>query len=200
MVIVANRANKLKTQTTMRKLNIEHLNECVKYDESSKTYLRWKTRPRNHFKTEVAHKAWVSNFANKEAGTPQNQPCGAKYWAISISGLKYRLHRIVYALTNSVDPEEMQIDHIDGNGLNNNKNNLRLATPSDNQHNKKVHRNNKSGKRGVCRDEKNNKWRACITYKGKHIGLGRFNTIEEASDAYERKAKELFGVFYGEPR
>ena len=182
----------------MRKLDISHLNECVRYDESSKTFLRWRERPRNHFKSEIAYKAWGSAFAHKDAGALQIQPCGTRYWSITINERRYRLHRIVYALTRGIDPHGMEIDHIDGNGLNNQKENLRIATPSENQHNKKLYKNNKSGKRGVCFDRKYNKWRAVVTHNRKYITIGRFNTQQEASEAYEKTSKQLFGDFYRE--
>ena len=89
------------------------------------------------------------------------------------------------------------IDHINRNKLDNRKRNLRMATPSQNQRNKNLYKNNKSGYRGVYykAQNTNNPWKANIGYKNKTIHLGYFSTKEEAVKAYNKKAKELHGEF-----
>ena len=89
-------------------------------------------------------------------------------------------------------PTGLMVDHRDHNGLNNQKNNLRLATNSQNQANangwKRV-----SKFRGVHKDR--NKWRARIENNGVKYNLGSFNNREDAAQSYNEKAKELFGDF-----
>lgn len=86
------------------------------------------------------------------------------------------------------------VDHIDGNGLNNLRNNLRLCTQAENLRNSKPI-GGTSKYKGVYWHEPTKKWLAYITfnYKRKHIGL--FDLESSAALAYNENAKELFGSF-----
>jgi hypothetical protein len=88
-----------------------------------------------------------------------------------------------------------QIDHIDGNGLNNCSSNLRIVTLAQNQYNQKLSKNNKSGFKGVYWDREFGKWRANIRFNGKLKHLGRFDDPIEAAKAYNDAALEYFGEF-----
>lgn len=99
-----------------------------------------------------------------------------------------KMHRVIMNVSS-----KMQIDHIDGNGLNNQKSNLRICTNKQNMHNNSNLRNGKSGYKGVSYYR--GKIRAQIQPDNKYIHLGYFNTLEEAARAYDEKAKELFGEF-----
>jgi len=91
-------------------------------------------------------------------------------------------------------PGVPQVDHRDGNGLNNSRGNLRA---SDNAANKRSFRKKSIGKtstfRGVYWCRETNKWRAQIHTFGKHISLGRFFDETDAAKARDKKAKELWG-------
>jgi hypothetical protein len=92
---------------------------------------------------------------------------------------------------------DMDIDHIDGDGLNNTRNNLRVVTHQENMMNR--HKRVGSSKyKGVHFDNssRNKKvWRAQIRYNGKLANLGRFYTEEEAAHCYDKAACELFGEY-----
>lgn len=95
-----------------------------------------------------------------------------------------------------LDGEEgMEIDHKDGDGLNNVRSNLRSATHQQNQRNRPKNRNNTSGYKGVTWDKRKGKWMAKIYCDGKHIFLGYYKNAEEAGQAYDDAAKELHGDF-----
>jgi hypothetical protein len=111
------------------------------------------------------------------------------FYAISNPKTYLYLHRMVLmAKKNQI------IDHINGNGLDNRRSNLRFCTKSQNNVNKKSF-NNTSGFYGVYWDKKNKKFRSVIGCKGKRYHLGRFITAKEASIAYEKKSIKLFGKF-----
>jgi hypothetical protein len=79
--------------------------------------------------------------------------------------------------------------------LNNNLNNLRWATLTENQYNRKINKNNTSGIKGVSWDKKSNKWRASIKINRKKIFLGNFETFDEAKLARQITANNIFGEF-----
>lgn len=86
------------------------------------------------------------------------------------------------------------VDHIDRDGLNNQRNNLRVCTKHQNNFNKSVARNSTSKYLGVSLDQWG-KWRATITLNYKQYSLGRYENEIDAAKAYNEKAKELFGEF-----
>lgn len=95
-----------------------------------------------------------------------------------------QMHRF---LMNVTDPK-VQVDHIDGNGLNNQKNNLRIALNGQNRRNSKKQRTKSNSQyKGVCRAYKN-KWRATITIDSKQHFLGYFENEIDAAKAYNAAA------------
>lgn len=104
------------------------------------------------------------------------------------------LHRIILArmLGRELAGDE-QVDHINGNGLDNRRSNLRLANHSENTWNRAISRNNTSRFKGV--DWHNGKWRARIGVGGKRQFLGHFETPEEAYAVYCDSANRLHGEF-----
>ena len=105
------------------------------------------------------------------------------------------LHRIIMARVIGRPLDDFEhVDHRDGNGLNNTRANLRIATHTQNMQNRKRHKNNKSGYKGVYR-RRSGKWRAAIRVNGKYISLGSFDTPEEAYAAYCKAAIQYHGEF-----
>lgn len=91
-------------------------------------------------------------------------------------------------------PNGYVIDHINGNTLDNRKENLRICTQTENMRNRRANTNNKLNIKGVCQI-KNGSYCAKIQ-KGEEVYyIGLYKTKKEAADAYDVKAKELFGEF-----
>lgn len=90
---------------------------------------------------------------------------------------------------------KLHVDHINGNGLDNRRFNLRLCTPAQNQYNRGICANNTSGFKGVYWVKGHEKWQAQIHVNGKHYHLGFFDTAEAAAYAYDTAALELHGEF-----
>jgi hypothetical protein len=92
-------------------------------------------------------------------------------------------------------PPELHVDHIDGLGLNNVRENLRLCPPHKNPWNQRLRLTNKSGFKGVSWNTRIGRWVAQIGANGKRYPLGCFDLPEDAARAYDDKAIELFGEF-----
>jgi hypothetical protein len=88
------------------------------------------------------------------------------------------------------------IDHKNGDGLDNQRSNLRVCTRSQNMQNQTTRATSKSGFRGVTWNKTARKWVATIGLKGRIVYLGCFESKEEASLIYENAAQEHFGEFY----
>jgi hypothetical protein len=95
-------------------------------------------------------------------------------------------------------PRGLEPDHVDGNGLNNTRSNLRKATRSQNNANqRKRARPATSPYKGVSRKRNNHihPWQARIDQQGHQIHLGYYPTPEAAAHAYDRAARELYGDY-----
>lgn len=101
-----------------------------------------------------------------------------------------RLHRfVIKAQTGQL------VDHIDGNTLNNTRDNLRFADKSTNGMNRDKQINNTSGYKGVTFHKQMNKWHAQLCCKGKQYSLGLFELAIDAAKAYNEAALLHFGEF-----
>lgn len=104
-----------------------------------------------------------------------------KYHYLKISKEKYAAHRLVWIYIYGEIPIGFEIDHINGCEADNRLINLRLATPSQNQHNQKLSIKNTSGFKGVYWSKKSNKWTTSIHLNGKQHNLGSFAEHDKAS-------------------
>lgn len=101
-----------------------------------------------------------------------------------------RMHRILIGAKKG-----QKVDHIDGNGLNNRRSNLRFATSQQNGRNCRKPINNTSGYKGVTWNKRGRKWVAQIMFCKKKIGLGRYKTATSAYAAYCIASALLHGEF-----
>ena len=92
-------------------------------------------------------------------------------------------------------PENLQVDHINGNGLDNRKENLRICTTSQNAKNKRLNKNNTSGFKGVIWCKHHKKWLARICVDRKLKFLGYFIKINDAKEAYIKASKQYHKEF-----
>lgn len=104
-----------------------------------------------------------------------------------IDGKAVRLHTLICKAD--------RVDHINGDGLDNRRENLRPCNASTNMQNSKIRIDNRSGYRGVGLHKATGKWRARIKTPSGEVGLGYFNTKEAAALAYNAAAKKYFGEF-----
>ena len=87
------------------------------------------------------------------------------------------------------------IDHKDTDGLNNQKENLRFCTRSENARNRKSMKKSTSKYLGVSWDKEKSRWRGNITKNGKNIKLGTFKIEKEAAVIYNIAARKYYGEF-----
>jgi hypothetical protein len=113
------------------------------------------------------------------------------YYAVRSSKRKtMSMHRAIMEITS-----KLQTDHINGNGLDNRRKNLRVCTHQENVINSRKQKNNTSGYKGVGWEKRRKKWIARITKSGKNKYLGQFDTAKQAYAAYCEAAKELHKDF-----
>lgn len=145
----------------------------------------------------------VSNFGhvkNDKTGKILKQVNdGNGYYIVSLckenKRTNCRIHKLVANAFLPNFENKKCIDHIDNNPSNNNIDNLRWATNSENSQNTKISSKNTSGIKGVDWYKKLNKWRAQITIDGKTKHLGYYETLEEAKKARQEYANKIFGEY-----
>lgn len=115
------------------------------------------------------------------------------YAVARVDGRVQQMHRLILQ-----PPPGLRVDHKNGNGLDNRRSNIRLATASQNQQNKPVSTLNRTGFKGVSRAPKPNLRRPFyvqLKIDGRRKNIGWFATAEEAAAAYDKAASELYGEF-----
>ncbi len=142
----------------------------------------------DHWTGEMRWRVTLSNRA--QAGAIAG--CKTKgYRMIGIYGRLYPAHHIAIYYYSCMYPP-MEVDHRDGDGLNNRIDNLRVAGPRMNVENRRsASKNNKTGLLGVYICSTTGRYRTSIRAKGKTVRLGRYDTAQEAHTAYLKAKREL---------
>jgi hypothetical protein len=132
------------------------------------------------YKMLIAHR-WFTMKSGNQFYAVRNENNGKKRRLIM-------MHRVIL-----LTPKGMDTDHISGDGLDNRRANLRVATRTQNNINRAASKNNKLNTKGVILHQ--GKYRAEIRFNGKNQYLGSFLTIAEAAAAYQSAAEKLYGEF-----
>lgn len=167
--------------------SFEYLHDRFEYNEET-GILKWKEAPLDFFKTQRACSKFNSQFAGKEAGRAVVKGRNV-YIVVGLDGLYYLEHRIIWKMLYNEEPEE--IDHDDGDGLNNRPWNLKHGSRQDNQKNRRMNINNTSGCTGVRFNPITGLWQAAINIDGKWTHLGSYPTKDEAIKVRFAKEHEL---------
>lgn len=159
----------------MRDLTVDLLNHLFEYDK------------------ETGNLIW----AVKRKGTTQGAIAGTTnsegYRVITVNYKSYKAHRLVYLMHKGYLPRTL--DHINNNRSDNRIENLRAVSAGQNQHNRKINSNNKSGYKGVAWFARDRKWSARVNLENKPVFLGYYNTPEEADKVVRAAREELHGAF-----
>jgi len=113
---------------------------------------------------------------------------GWKYAITRIDGRMLSMHRLLM-----LPADRLVVDHMDGDGLNNQRANLRVCSMAENLRNRRKSSNSKWPYKGI--EFHGGKWRVRITHAGRRQTIGPFDTAEQAAAAYDAAAKKLHGVF-----
>lgn len=166
-----------------KNLTWRDIKELITYQPpTGKAY--WNYRDVRWFKSQHDCNAWNSRFAGKEIQNTDNQG----YIRPTLLGVFVGLHRLIWFYQTGEWPEE-DVDHINGNKVDNRWENLRSVTTQENCRNRRRPKNNTSGHMGVHWDKICHRWQARISIGDKRINLGYFISYEEAVAA--RKAAEI---------
>jgi len=127
-----------------------------------------------------------------KAGDPVTAKDSKGYRTLLVNNLNYKLHRVIWEVHVGALTSTSQIDHIDGDKLNNSIDNLREVDNQENHKNMPKQSNNTSGVTGVGFHKSSGKWRAYIKVKSTTIHLGMF-TSKHLAVAARDHANKLYG-------
>lgn len=161
---------------TQPTVSIGRLHQLLRYDPVT-GLLHWKVR-RNQT-------AVVGAVAGHKANCR-----GKLYYRVRIDSHLIMGHWVVWAMVHGAWPED-QIDHQDGDGLNNRPGNIKVASQAINNKNASIRKDNKTGVCGVVLTKSGN-YVAHIRHEGKMNHLGTFKSLEQAAEV-RREAETLFG-------
>jgi hypothetical protein len=156
------------------------VNRILKYDPDTGFLI---------YKVDIPYGAWVKK--GQRAGCVRK---GGRYRVIRIEGVNYEEHQICWLLYYKKWPKT-EIDHRNKNKLQNNIENLRAATHSQNQANKGLSKSNKSGYKGVRQAADGVRWAVSIKVNNHMRSLGVFRSRRKAAKAYNKAAEQAWGEF-----
>jgi hypothetical protein len=160
--------------------------------------LTWRNRPRQHFATDSAHRAFNTKHAGKPAGCVVHYKNGRSYISVNLRRggrtSHYLAQRIIWTMLHGSTAQNMDVDHADRDGLNNRRVNLREATRSQNLWNA-TGKKNQFGLKGVGLHRKTGLYVASLRKHGRCIHYSYHKTKGLAAVARAKAALMHHGEF-----
>jgi len=153
----------------------EELNELFTYNKDN-GLLNWRYKKKGRKFYSIIGSVMIPNGPNR-------------YRVIGINNKSYFAHKLIWIYHHGAIEKGIVVDHIDGDGLNNRMNNLRLSSMSMNARNRRLSNRNTTKHCGVYRQRGDGDYTAAICVNYKQIYLGYFHNIEDAIKA--RKKAEI---------
>lgn len=139
---------------------------------------------------------WKESKGKVKAGDKAGWAVNDTYRAVQLDGERYYEHIIVWILHNGPVPVGMFVDHVKPEeSMNNRISNLRLASRSENNCNRRLFKNNKSGVKGVRWLPRDRMWQVRVTHQGKVYYGGCFSELADATEAVTKLREKLHGKF-----
>ena len=187
--------NQVKARQRQTLLSYDEAKKMVAYDPESGS-LTWLLIEGEKSKIwQIRRIRAVGRIADKT--TPEG------YRRIRLKNQNWLSHRIVWLLFYGEWPND-EVDHIDGDGLNNKISNLRIATSQQNKWNSRVHKSNKLGMRNIFIPSRPQRKKYCVQFmhyeggkggRGKYLYKKSFETLEKAVEARDAVAARLHGPY-----
>ncbi|WP_179090910.1 HNH endonuclease [Burkholderia pseudomallei] len=160
--------------------HLERLKQFISYDPATGRFHWIRTQPHANRVKVGQEVGWLAKSGHLK---------------VNFDGRVYFLHRIAWVLHNGPVPDGFEIDHRDGNPLNNALTNLRLATKSQNMQNMKMRGTNKTGVKGVSWNKAKRKFEVQIGLNHKKVHGGYFDTVDAAAVRAHELRAEVHGAF-----
>ena len=180
---------------SIKKIPIEYIQSILKIDPNSPSGLTW--IPKEGISKSI--KSWNAKHANKKAGFKHISIKKYLSWNLGFRYLgkymSFKCSNIAFLLHNGYLTKNMCVQHVDHNPFNNNPNNLRECTRSQNTQNSKLRKNNTSGHKGVFFTRNKRNWYVIIKLNGKSYYFGTHKNKEDAIKASIEARKKLYGEF-----
>ena len=136
------------------------------------------------FDKVVAYRSWHAVESRGTFYARTNVHCKDGHWTL------LPMHRLIMGVSGN-----LQVDHKNGDGLDNRKENLRVCTQGENAKNRRRSSLSTSPFKGVSFRKRERRWVARVNSNGKRLWLGMYSTAEEAARVYDAKAREVYGAF-----
>lgn len=180
---------------SIKGIPLSYIQSILKIDLTSLSGLTWLPREGTSRDT----KSWNAKHANKKAGNKHISIQRCLSWKIGFRYLgKYmgfKCSNIILLLRNGYLTKGMLVQHIDHNPFNNNPDNLRECTRSQNTQSNKLRKNNTSGHKGVFLTRDKLKWYVAIKLNGKAYYFGTYQNKEDAVKVSIEARKKIHGEF-----